>query len=67
MHDQWLLYLQDQVVEGVVYSLFEFQLNRPTNVYTETQTLYSMYASCSNSEAPAVQVTDKIKHKQLYI
>ena len=51
----------------VIYSLFEFQLNRPTDVYTETQALYSMYASCNNSEAPTVQVTDKSKQKQLYI
>ena len=53
--------------QGVVYSLLEFQLNRPTAIYTETQALYSMYASCNNSEAPTVQVTDKSKHKQLYI
>ena len=51
----------------VVYSLFEFPLNRPTDVYTETQALCSMYASCNDLEAPTVQITDKSKHKQLYI
>ena len=48
------------------YSL-NLQLNMPTDVYTETQALYSKYASCNNSEAPTVQVADKSKHKQLYI